>query len=103
MPYSLFAFPAVLWAVSCAASALALGWNLSRRPLRFKRAFVFSAVGLAIAIFGFMNIHITASETVNDVVRWSINSKWFFLVALALGALSLGMTLWKRARTADAP
>jgi hypothetical protein len=99
--YSLFAVPAVLALVSIAAAAFALHLDFASGAFRFQRAFVASIVSLALALFGYVTIHISASETVNGVVRWSLNSKWFFLPALALGVFALGATLWKRSKTSE--
>ncbi len=90
--------PAVLWVVSCASAAIAMSWSVSRRASRFQTAFVFSVVAFALAVYGLLNIHVAAPKTVNGVVQWSLNSKWFFLTALVLGALSLSMTLWRRSK-----
>jgi hypothetical protein len=90
--YSLFAFPAALWTASIATAALALFWH--RHTAAYpQRALVYSVVSTALAVFGLVNIHVTASQTVNGQVRWAINSKWFFLVALAFGCFSLARAL----------
>ena len=92
MPLSLFAFPAALWAASIAAAMISLLW--CRHGASYpQRSLVFSVVSTAIAVFGLARIHLSASKTVNDKVEWAINSKWFFLVALALGCVALAMAL----------
>ncbi len=98
MLYSLFAVPGIIWAVSCAAAGVALYGALGKGNFNFKRTFIFAVVALAIAAYGFGHFQLSASETVNGVVRWSINSKWFFLAALGLSGTALAATFWKRAQ-----
>ena len=85
---------AAVWVVSCVASALALRWNFTGTARRLPAALVCSCLALAIGYFGISRIQFSASKTVNGQVLWSINSRWFFIAALLLGAVSLGVTLW---------
>ena len=82
------------WLLSCGASVLALYWNMTAGSLRLRAAFISSCIALLVGYWGMGRIQLSASKTVNGQVEWSINSRWFFLGALALGAASLASTLW---------
>jgi len=83
-----------LWLVSCGASVLALYWDRRAGARRWRAALVACGVGLLVGYGGWSRIQISASQTVNGQLRWSINSSWFFLGALVLGAIALMVTLW---------
>jgi len=98
----LVAIACIVWVLSCALSLLAVYWNTGAQRLR--GAFITSIMGLLIAYAGFSRIQLNASKTVNNVVVWSLNSRWFFIAALVLGAGALGLTAWnwRKAKTAPA-
>jgi hypothetical protein len=85
--------------LSCGASLLALYWNLKARSQRLRAAFISSCLALLLGYWGVSRIQLHASKTVNGQVEWSINSRWFFLVAVVLGAASVALTLrnWRKA------
>lgn len=68
-----------------------------------RAAFIAACVGLAIGYWGISHFQFSASETVNDRVRWSFNSRWIFVGALVLGAGAMGLTgwNWNRRRRAE--
>jgi hypothetical protein len=92
----MFAIPAVVWLLSLGASSLALCWSLAPAKRRMAASLISSLLGLAVAWFGYSKVQVSASKTVNGVLQWSINSKWFFLAAMILAAASVGLALWKR-------
>ena len=83
---------------SCAAALLAMWFGIAAKPERFRTAFALSGLALAAGYAGISRFHFAASKTVNGHVQWSFNSKWFFLGALVLGAISLTATLWRYCR-----
>jgi hypothetical protein len=74
---------------------LALYWSIRAASLRWRPALILSVIGLLIGYLGWSRIHLNASKTVNGDLVWSINSEWFFLGAMVLGACSLALALWK--------
>jgi|GEM_PF-2659443 hypothetical protein len=97
MPFTiLVVIASAIWLISLAVALLALRWSLVPGARRFRAALISSCVTLAIGWLGLTRIHLTASKTVNDQVVWSLNSKWFFIVSLLLGAVSLAVTFWNR-------
>lgn len=56
-----------------------------------------SCVGLLSGYFGLSLIHVKAWHTVNGKLEWSVNSRWFFLAAVVLGAGSVTVAVWKKA------
>lgn len=56
-----------------------------------------SCVGLLIGYLGLSLIHLKAWHTVNGQLEWSVNSRWFFLAAVVLGAASVTVAAWKKA------
>ena len=87
------ALACVVWLLSCGASLLALYWNI-KAPQRPRAAFILSCAALVFAYGGLSRIQLHASKTVNGHLMWSINSRWFFVGALVLGAASLAWSLW---------
>jgi hypothetical protein len=83
-----------VWLLSCGASLLSNYWNLRAGFERRWPARIACGLALVVAYLGFSRIQFHASRTVNGHVEWSFNSKWFFLAALALAAISLAFTLW---------
>ena len=98
---TLIALASAVWLLSCGASLLALYWNRVAGSRRLRAAFISSCVALVLGYGGLSRIQLNASRTVNGQVEWSINSHWFFLGALVLGAASLALNLWRwgKART----
>jgi|SRR3954468_10413982 hypothetical protein len=97
---TLIALAAGVWILSCALSLLALYWNRTGSQ-RLRAAFVWSCVALLLAYFGLSRMQLNGSKTVNGQLVWSLNSRWFFVAAMVLGAASLACTLWRwRARLA---
>ena len=91
---TLIALACAVWLSSCGASLLALYWNSGARSQRPLAAFILSCVGLLVGYLGLSRIHLNASKTANGHLEWSINSHWFFLGALVLGAVSLALAVW---------
>jgi hypothetical protein len=94
---------ATLWLVSCVAALFALRWNLTAGRQRFHPALIAACLALLTGYWGLSHYHFQASKTVNGHTQWAFNSKWFFVAALVLGALSLGLTLWNRWKPGAAP
>ena len=91
---TLIAHASAAWLLSCGASLLALYWNIMAGSQRLLAAFISSCAALLIGYFGMSRVHLNASKTVNGHVEWSLDSHWFFIVALVLGGASLALTLW---------
>lgn len=87
-----------LWLLSLSAAIAAFFLNL--RPTRFSwlAPMALSFLALGTSYFGLRFLSFSASQSVNGQVQWSLNSKYFFLTTLALGALSLLQTLWTHRR-----
>jgi hypothetical protein len=99
--YILVTIAAGLWLVSliCTGLSIALGWHAAAR--RFWASIVLAIATLVIGCMG-LRLHITYSQTVNGH-GWSIDSKWFFVATLILGALALALALWNRMRRKPLP
>jgi hypothetical protein len=91
---ALIALASAFWLLSCAASALAVYWNIAAPAQRLRAAFISSCLALLLGYWGWRRIQLNASKTVNGHVVWSLNSRWFFIGALVLGGASLALTLW---------
>jgi hypothetical protein len=91
--YMLCAVVAVAWLLGLTVGFVALGWSVAIRK-RLWPVLVLSILALAIGWLGLMFFHVRYSKTVNGS-GWTIDSKWFFLAPLLLGAVSLLLTLWK--------
>ena len=91
--YILCGVAALVWLVGLAAGVLGLGWGVAVRQ-RLRPALILSLVAIVIGWLGMMLFHVRYSKTVNGS-GWAIDSKWFFLVPLLLGAVSLAVALWK--------
>lgn len=84
----------LLASVVCAA--LAIRFGLRPAPNRFWASVVLALVALGIGSLG-MRTHITYSRTVNGH-GWTLDSKWFFLAPLILGAVALVLAIWRRSQ-----
>jgi SAM-dependent methyltransferase len=82
------------WFLSCAAALLALRWSFVPGRRRFRAALISSCLALTIGYFGISRFRFAASQTTNGRLDWSINSKWFFLSWMLMGAVALILTLW---------
>ena len=91
--YILCGAMALVWLVGLAAGLLALGRCCMVRE-RSRSALVMSIVALVIGWLGMVFFHFRFSKTVNGS-GWAVDSKWFFLALLLLGAVSLALALWK--------
>jgi hypothetical protein len=91
---SLVALACAVWLLSCGASVLALYWSIKAGSQRRRAAVIMSCLGLLSGYFGLSLIHVKAWRTVNGHLEWSINSRWFFLAAVVLGAASLALAVW---------
>jgi len=91
---TLYGLTAAIWLLSFTAALLGLWWTF--RPGQRWRwaALVSSCLALAVSYFGLSRLHLAVSRTTNGRLDWSINSKWFFLVSLMIGAVALILTLW---------
>ena len=97
--YLLFVAAAILWLFSLAACAMAfVCCSLAPSRRRFWMAVVSSALALLIGYLGATRFHVTYSRTVNNS-HWSLDSRWFFIVPLVLGAVALLLTLWRNRRS----
>ena len=90
-----------VWLASCSASLISIYWNLSAGIERRWPARISCGVALLLAYLGLTRIQFHASRTVNGHVEWSFNSKWFFLVSLALAVVSLALTLWNLSKASS--
>jgi hypothetical protein len=95
--YVLFAVAAVLWLFSLAACSVALLCCCFPGRQRFWLAIALSVVAILIGYLGTTHFHVNYSRTVNNS-HWSIDSRWFFIVPVVLGALSLTLAIWRRVR-----
>ena len=94
--YILAAVAAAVWLAGMMCGALALRWSCCEIPRRFTASVILAAVALGVGYLG-LHSHITYSRTVNGR-GWSIDAKWFYLAPLVLGAVALGLALWRRFR-----
>ena len=104
---TLIALASVVWLLSCGASLLAVYWNITAGPQRWRAAFISTCVAVLVGYMGLTRIQLNASKTVNGHLQWSFDSRWFFLGALVLAATSLALTVWSwsksRSRRATGP
>ena len=91
---TLIAAAVAVWLLSCGASVLALYWSRGARARRYRAALVSSGVAILTAYLGLSRVHLSATRTVDGHVQWSLNSRWFFIAALMLGAAALGLAIW---------
>lgn len=99
--YALFAVAAILWLFSLAACAVALLCCCFPGRRRSTIAIVLSGLAILIGYLGTAQFHVTYSRTVNNS-HWSIDSRWFFIAPLVLGALALALAIWRRSRAGRA-
>lgn len=98
--YVVFAVSAILWLFSLAACAIAfVCCCLAPSRPRLWIAVVSSGLAILIGFLGATRFHVTYSRTVNNS-HWSLDSRWFFIVPLVLGALALFLALWRQSRSA---
>lgn len=98
--YIVFAIAGVVWLFSLAACAVALlCCCLAPSRRRFWIAVVLSGLAILIGYLGTTHFNVTYSRTVNGT-GWSVNSRWFFIVPLVLGAVALVLAIWRRPRSA---
>jgi hypothetical protein len=97
---TLIAVAAVFCLLSCSLSLLAIYWSIRAGSQRGRAALICSGVALLVGYWGLKRIHLSASKTVNGHLVWSLNSHWFFIAALVLGAVSLafGVYNWRQTR-----
>jgi len=91
---TLITLAATVWLLSCGASLMALYWNVIAGMQRWRAAFGLSCIALLIGYLGWSRIQLHASKTVNGHLEWSFNSRWFFIVAMVLGAVALAWSIW---------
>ena len=89
---------AALWLVSMCGCVLAFRWSWVSVPGRFWPAVILSIAALALGYLGMTRFHVVASKTVNGQLLWHFDSRWFFILTLLFGALTLTYTLWKKRR-----
>jgi hypothetical protein len=99
--YVLFAVILILWLFSLGICAIALYCACGPGQTRFWLAVGFAVLAMIIGCVGALGFHVTYSRTVNNS-GWSLDSRWFFIVPLVLGALALGLSLWRRTRSRSA-
>jgi hypothetical protein len=98
--YTLIGVVAALWLGGIAACLLAFRWSFLANRRRFWPALALSMLALLISYLGLTRFRISAAQTENGRVTWHFDSRWFFIASLALSALALAYTLWKRFRSA---
>jgi len=101
--YILIALVGFLWLFSFATAVFALRWTIISETRRFGAALIASALAIASSYAGLSWLHFEASKTINGHVAWSVNSNWFFLASLLLGATALCLALWHGRKTAKSP
>jgi hypothetical protein len=92
-----------LWLVSLAACIVAFRWSRFSLRLHFIVPMALSFLALGCSYLGLRFLAFSASKSVNGQVQWSLNSKYFFLATLGLGALALLRTVWKNWRPPSEP
>jgi len=95
----LIAVAVALWLITVAAGLLALRWGFLTAHRRFRGGIILSVLAILCSYLGMTRLRLTSSETVNGHVRWSIDSQWFFMASLVLGAVALALTLWKKLKS----
>ncbi len=101
--YLIFAAPAAAWLMGVIACLFALRWSIAAVPRRFWAAIVVSAMAIVIGYVGLTRYKLSYSKNSSDGTHWSINSKWFFISLIILGAVTLGLALWRRSRPRQIP
>src|SRR5512132_161070 len=86
-----------LWLVASATSLVALWWSIRISPRRFTPAIIASAFALLLGYIGATRIHVAYSVT-SDNSHWGVDSRWFFIVPLVVGLLSVVLALVNRKR-----
>ena len=94
----LIGIAAALWLASIIACGLAWRWSFSGIAKRFAASIILCIAALAIGYYGLTHFQLSASKTVNGHTQWALDSRWFFITTLVLGALTLAYTLWKNRR-----
>lgn len=84
------------WLLSIIACIVSLRWALFGVPRRFWFGVILSSAALVGGYLGMTHFRVVASRTVNGHTQWNFDSKWFFVATIALAALSLALTIWKR-------
>jgi hypothetical protein len=97
----LAAVAAVLWLASLVCAALAIGFSRGNPPRRLGAAIILAVVALVTGCLG-MQMHITYSRSVNGH-GWSLDSRWFFIAPLVLGAVALALALGRRCKSDPRP
>jgi hypothetical protein len=90
----------VLWLASIVAGLCAIGWGFLAKRRRFWLAVILAVAALVISYLGLTHFNFAYSQTVNGEVTLSLNSKWFFMSSLLLGALALPCAIWKKWKSA---
>jgi|SRR5215831_7979149 len=83
-----------VWLIGCGAAILALYWNMKAGSKKWWASCILSAIALVIGYLGLTRIQFHASKTVNGHLEWSVNSQWFFIATVVLGAASLAWSVW---------
>src|SRR6185503_18949211 len=99
--YLILAVIAAGWAFSVIASLCAFRWGAWPIPGRLWAAISLAVFALVISYLGLTRFNVSYSKTVNGS-HWGIQSKWFFLVPLLLGALALVLVIRNRKRLGHA-
>jgi len=89
----------VIWIACCAAAFQSFQWSRRRNRPRHVPSLILSGLSVAGGVVGLTVLRLDYSQSVNGVVRWHLNSRWFFAAALILGVAALGHAVW-RMRTA---
>jgi hypothetical protein len=92
----------VIWIASCAAAFQSFQWSRRRNRPRHVPSLMLSGLSIAGGVMGLTILRVDYSESVNGVVRWHLNSRWFFAVALILGLAAFAHALWRKFGTPPA-
>src|SRR6476646_7537405 len=95
--YILLAAIAGAWLFSLVSGAIAFRWSLRPVPGRFWAVIALALFTLFIGYLGLTRFNVSYSRTTNGS-HWGIQSKWFFILTLILGALSVAFGIWNRKR-----
>lgn len=81
-------------------TAIALAWKSVDRF--FWWSMLIGGVAMVISVRAPAHIQYSASKSINGEVIWSIDSKWFFLVALLLATFSILFAVTRGMKSANA-
>lgn len=86
----------MVWIACCAAAFQSFQWSRRRHRPRHAASLILSGLSVAGGLVGITVLRLDYSQTVNGVVRWHLNSRWFSAVALILALAAFGHALWRK-------